>query len=831
MSRVQHELSCNNHSLLDQSVAESYITHIRITEDSSSPSSPPPPDSAPGNKKTRAIIVAVKRSGRVRLHKARENNNGTFSIGKTWVLDDLTAIESFTGSTPITYEEQQRKEWAGDSGVLVTIQKPYFWQTATAKEKDFFIGSLVKIYRKYTKGREPTLTGFQERELAEFSSSTSQRSKPSQPPSNSSSPAPTNASASFDSPLPPYAGGMTVRSSGPSQETLPSYAGGPPLRSPRPSQETNGGGNRDLRPPSAGSTSTREAEQQDRPPLPGASVANESSQSLRPRDAATRVQKLRSGSSSSTKHDAIRPTTPRSDATFKASGPDSSLESLPNSRFDARASPALNGDRPRANGSYSPFPRKDAGPFPPPEQPLAPGPKSPERRPGSSDQQIQRPPSSGSEALPQRKRPPLLATGSTQEHSGRSTPGGFVTPKESISPEPSKGNAAAPDTNAQEQPKRSAADFFLAASKRMKELDGKGPVASDAISETPTDMKDVSQALSSVLSSPSEAPDSPEEHRPGLGPMIRKKKSSKEVATAFRKAAVAHNAFRPRIGGAGERLRDELTKTPNTPDGIHGVFVAPSKEALKSPQPPASAASEEIMSPEPLDIARETVASPAPPSVEVKRASDVPGIPPLSIPNAEEKKEVTPRKEEETKKRPSDYSAKYAKALGIDPLLLEGRTLEIDSVLTDFGWTDSEKMKKSFEDLQTDIRRDLSKIETGSWLGSFEHGDERVSAVDRLLDKAIAECEELDGLLTLYNVELGVGPVTAELRFKLMLHRHWPTTLHILRLSPKGCKFKLLIKDCSKRSSTTFCRQYLSRLLSSTSYAMQSSGSGMVSRK
>ncbi len=27
-------------------------------------------------------------SGRVRMHKARENNDGTFSIGKTWMLDD-----------------------------------------------------------------------------------------------------------------------------------------------------------------------------------------------------------------------------------------------------------------------------------------------------------------------------------------------------------------------------------------------------------------------------------------------------------------------------------------------------------------------------------------------------------------------------------------------------------------------------------------------------------------------------------------------------------------------------------------------------------------------
>lgn len=75
-------------------VAESYITHIRITEDAAYPSSPAPPNSAPDNKKARVIIVAVRRSGRVRMHKARENSDGSFSIGKTWMLDDLSAIQT-----------------------------------------------------------------------------------------------------------------------------------------------------------------------------------------------------------------------------------------------------------------------------------------------------------------------------------------------------------------------------------------------------------------------------------------------------------------------------------------------------------------------------------------------------------------------------------------------------------------------------------------------------------------------------------------------------------------------------------------------------------------
>lgn len=740
-------------------VAESYITHIRITEDASSPSAPPSPESAVENKKSRAVIVSVKRSGRVRLHKARENNNGTFSIGKTWVLDDLSAIESYTGAIPTSYEEQQRKEWAGETGVLVTIQKPYFWQTATAKEKDFFIGSLVKIYRKYTKGREPQLTGFTPRELAEFSSTPAQRPRPSQPPSASPSPAPSY-------PTPP-----------PFEPPTPPYGGGQPAQSPRPLPDANGAASHDLRPPSSGSTSTRDAESRERPPLPDIN-RTDSSQGLRPRDPAGRVQKLRSGSNSSSRQEALRPVTPRNDPSARVPGPDSSYESLPNGRFDNHPSPTVNMERPRANGAHSPFPRKDAGPFPPPEIQLSPGPKSPERKPSNSNQQRQRPPSPSGEALPERRRPPLLPAEATQEELGKTTPGDFAMPNVELSPESNNGTSVHQTDNVPDgQPKRSAADFFMTASKRMKDLEAKRPtpIATESVSETPTEMKGFSEALS-TLSSPSEAPSSPEEsHRPGLGPMIRKKKSSKEVATAFRKAAMAHNAFKPRLGGAADRLRDELAKTPNTPDGVHGVFVAPTKETLKNPMPPTAVVTPEVTSAEMIDITQSSTEPSAPPPVEVKRANALPDVGPISIPGGEENIErAVPAnvKEEQPKRRRSDYSAKYAKALGIDPLLLEGRTLEIDSVLTDFGWTDGERMKKSFDDLQTDIRRDLAKIETGSWLGSFEHGDERVLAVDKLLDKAIAECDELDGLLTLYNVELGVCALHCDFGLRLIQHRH-----------------------------------------------------------
>ncbi|KAF5258599.1 hypothetical protein FOXYS1_10811, partial [Fusarium oxysporum] len=153
--------SCFNKKDVDGSLLETYITHIRITEYSSYPTTPPPPQARNAEvQKPRIIIVAVRKSGRVRLHKSKENANGSFSIGKTWNLDDLSRIESYTGPEA----SPNHRDWAGDTGFQVTLGKPYFWHAQTDKEKKFFIASLIKIYGKYTGGKTPELANFEQKE-------------------------------------------------------------------------------------------------------------------------------------------------------------------------------------------------------------------------------------------------------------------------------------------------------------------------------------------------------------------------------------------------------------------------------------------------------------------------------------------------------------------------------------------------------------------------------------------------------------------------------------------------------------------------------------------
>ena len=693
-------------------VAESYITHIRVTEDAGCPSTPPPPDSASENKKSRAIIVAVKRSGRVRLHKARENPQGTFSIGKTWVLDDLTAIDSWTGVIPTTHDEQQRKDWAGSTGVLLTIGKPYFWQIATQKEKDFFVGSLIKIYRKYTKGREPRLGGFTSKELSDFGVT-------GQPPpliAAQRSPAPAEPS--------PYAS-----------------------PSPAPSPFVERSRNRELRPPSSDSNNT----------IPSGYVRS-SGTTFRGDDASSRFQEMRNVSNASSIKEEARPPTDREESVTSKFTFNSSKESLPQ---DTPGS-SISNEKPKVNGSFSTFSRNRDGPVvgrtsesprrvPSTEQGFDARPKSPERRSGYASRVVSES-SDAREALPERRRPPIASGSSTPFSSTNTQAPPLVT---ADSTEHLKANlGSGPSVN-----------------DKSKDSPMNGSLNGDTTQSEFVRLRNISEALSPVspldsVVSPLSPPPLPEEHRPGLGPMIRKKKSAKEIADTFRKAASTVNGFKPRIGGAADRLLREglIAKSSDGVggDGITGVFVARPKDTLKSaePTPTTNGPRSHLGTTSLAKDDKDGSASPA--TVLDKDRLSVNLTPePLSISTAAEKStRVESTKEVPEKRKPlPDRSAHYAKIFGCDPVLLEGRTAEVDGVLDDFGWTSTfvdGASRKTVEELQTDIKRDIAKLESGSWLSVMETGDDRVAQISKLIDDALRECDELDGLLTLYNVELGV---------------------------------------------------------------------------
>ncbi|KAJ5477466.1 hypothetical protein N7539_007610 [Penicillium diatomitis] len=708
--------SCYSKKDSDGTLIESYITHVRITEDAAHPSTPAPPESSPANKKPRVIIVSVRRSGRVRMHKARENGDGTFSIGKTWMLDDLTGIQSYSAFVPHTPTEQQHKEWAGSAGFVVIVGKPYYWHARSPKEKEFFIGSLVKIYKKYTGGKVPNLIGFDERERQLLTGNLN-------PPAPSGPP----ASASRGGPEPsPETHASTQRQMPPQQ---------PPYNR-NPSRE----GSREPR---------RKAS--DDPPL-----RSQKSREQMPRSAPRRAPSPFGPPQNPPPTGPLPRTDQRSrdpPPTFLHVGEESDRES---SQGDARGPPS---------------PDTRAAPIPP-SLLAARGSEAVATEPKRSTE-ASRPTTANSSTSDNRGA--IQSADGTQKSTPHDVPDPVAvvaTPPEPTVEPPShpvvseEAGSSSPVTTIQNPPVPTPAKSTVDPPAVPEEVaTSKAAATVGTKDEDTTDNQKIED----------EGADG-EAHRPGLGPMI-KKKSTKDIANAFRKAANTYGAFKPRAGGAGERLLAAAKKQQAAtvgPDGITAVVPAPSRStndvskvgADDTVETETSAAST-ISAPSAPTTAQ--TAQPVTPTLQVTQPENEVSMPTASFANEtiesrdtppenvkveERPRSPSPSAQSHRKKRREDHTVKYCQSLGIDPSVLDGRGIDFDDILTDLGWNGRLGDEQKLEDLEADVRREIGRVEATSWLGNLEQQEGKVEQLAVLIDKTIEECEELDGLLTLYAHEL-----------------------------------------------------------------------------
>ncbi|KAK5167004.1 uncharacterized protein LTR77_007733 [Saxophila tyrrhenica] len=895
-------------SKLDQSgqLAESYITHIRVQEDGQHPSSPPPPDSAPDSKKPRLIIIAVRSTGRVRMHKARENNNGSFSIGKTWNLEELSAIESYSSNPnpPQSEKEAQHRAWAGAVGFVVTITKPYYWQAGTAKEKEFFIASTVKIYRKYTKGQIPELRGFDENQKAQMLGSmpgqqqppqgpppmgtqpqpppedleppvppqppfahrpqsredSRYRGSPGPPPSMSDrggsgpnsrqeSPAPYGQALASPPPIPkPFASSENLRSNSrepyrdPQRDLRPGTSPGPGgyQRTPPPNvaqmprapsaQSSNsymrsdspanlsvassrGDMPRSLQPgpvsprkPSYQSMESVTSDRQNRAksPPPPANVNGGTSgpglfQSTRqrwqgqqpPPDHYQREQQPPQQAPQQTPQLPPLETT-RSNTSQKSQQQQSaSTDRAPKTTESDMSSPAMGTEDAAAFAAIGGFmgPEHSVAAAPP-AQPVAAvdettSPPTPER--SQKRQPVETPHDEDMKPAPLSSR---NFSGPTPRPFGQAVDGGsaYATPKESAVPAAQNGPLPAAQVRSSSPPattKSPDSNLAIPASSQQSQSPaGPSPQPTPA-AETPT-------AAEEPRSEEDAEPE--EEYRPGLGPMIKKK----AVAGRFLRAANAANAFKPRPGGAAEKIlkakaeREAGSPGVAEPDGITGVVPRPAPAPAAKEAPPAEQPAGDDLAVKPPDAGKENErqTSGPPPKVEVSspmspargysaeqagfggmdgqgvQLADEP-VQHLSTPDQQTQSEQEERERIEQRevrqpqvkvKRRSAMQEQYLAELGIDRSLLADRGLEFETLLTDFGWNDAALSSKALGDMEHNLRREQARLEAGAWLSSpsqeTQLREEREKQVAALLDKAIQECDEMDGLLTIYGVEL-----------------------------------------------------------------------------
>ncbi|KAJ0342838.1 hypothetical protein COL922a_000662 [Colletotrichum nupharicola] len=696
-------------------VLETYITHIRIVEYSSHPTSPPPPEArTPQSEKPRIIVVAVRKSGRVRLHKTKENANGSFSIGKTWNLDDLSAIESFTGPPA----NPTLREYAGDTGFVVTIGKPYFWDAQSDKEKKFFIASLVKIYGKYTGGKVPELSGFDQAEMGQILRNERRPPPGAQPPFRP--PAMSPDAAASQSSL--------------SATNVPSNYGTPSPGPPGP-----------RRPPPLNG-----------PPLNGTNSPV--------------------GSMSSSLGQPEPPTLRR----FGNKSQESFAQSLGGRSDDAGSVPPRSRNGMPVPGAFPGFNDNTPEPIPtpPPQRPESRGnqsreppperkrpPMDPARPQGFSDRDLVPAPLVSPGMRRDQVAPPPRSTARKNSLSQRSDGGSYkdrpVTP---LTP----GDAGMPDappalrtpTRNGMTPTRQPPPMVSPPPEIPVPPAPVSPIAPTPPPAAPAPLPEPEPLIEEPPVPPAEPqptplvpPEPEEETRPGLGPMIKAKKSKGDLAGVLWKAASAAAAFKPRAGGAGERLRLAANKSAEPAEGITTVFRPP-------PRPVSSDGPKEATPDATPD------AAPAAPAEPAKRTSGVPEVE-VTVPNSsrptslqpsvkEVKKPEEPASKEEARKSlVIGNDAKYLASLGVDPSVLDNRSTEFTKWLDYFGWVPGDKMRtRNVDEMKMDLERELNKAQAGGWVARFQEEDDRVEAIKRGIDTAISECEEMENLLTLYSVEL-----------------------------------------------------------------------------
>lgn len=653
------------------------------------------------------------------MHKSKENPNGTFSIGKTWYLDDLSAIESFTSPTA----NPTFQEYAGDVGFVITLGKPYYWQAQTDKEKKFFIASLIKIYGKYTGGRMPSLAGFEQRELDQVLGGA--QAAPRRPPGQ-------------DRPPPPRPA--------PVIETAPS-SGNASIAS---------GYNGNLTPQAALPTNSFPDRTASRGPMPPNGTASPSRSVDSTREQFPSLRRLASNNQS---QDSV--------ATSMAARSEDAASLRPRSRNGP------NGTSTYATSNYA----------------------SPEPTPGPPPEEIP----------PERKRPPIDPL--------RPSPADRdLVPAPLISPgmrrEPPSGPVPVPPRNIDRARKGSInrrndtpplgdSNGF---SNDLNKFNGPTPIA------TPPAGTPVS--LQSAVSPPppdtlTELPADPEDNRPGLGPMIKSKKSRGDIAGALWKAASAASAFKPRPGGAAEKLRQVVqSKSIDGPDGITGVVPAPPRpvSAQKAPEPVVTPQS----TPKPTDRS----STPVIPEVKVNgsAATSRPGSIQTSVQG--KKLEDTTEVVEESRSVIAGNDAKYLSTLGVDPSILDTRTAEFSKWLDYFRWVPGEQMRSlNFDDMRVDIDRELNKAQAGGWLARFQEEDERVEGIKKGMDHAISECDELDNLLTLYSVELSVSGRAVVCWMRLTSGRLSLKTLPTSKPKGRVSRCRQPTRSCSRRRSNPCWRR------------------------
>ncbi|KAG6887860.1 hypothetical protein C0995_012111 [Termitomyces sp. Mi166 len=123
---------------------EIYVSHVKIWEDAGSEGGGRKP------RDTNKILEASNGNGFI--HKSKLNTNGTFSVGKTWRLPELRAIQVVN---PLSFN--------------ITLSRTYRWQTENQLDQANFLDALIQLFHVVAPGSALQLEGFQDTQKSSHS--------------------------------------------------------------------------------------------------------------------------------------------------------------------------------------------------------------------------------------------------------------------------------------------------------------------------------------------------------------------------------------------------------------------------------------------------------------------------------------------------------------------------------------------------------------------------------------------------------------------------------------------------------------------------------------
>ncbi|KAF3939974.1 hypothetical protein ABW19_dt0210613 [Dactylella cylindrospora] len=275
-------------------------------------------------------------------------------------------------------------------------------------------------------------------------------------------------------------------------------------------------------------------------------------------------------------------------------------------------------------------------------------------------------------------------------------------------------------------------------------------------------------------------PQSATTERPGIRDLRRENSDGFKVGVSISKDDLRKRTRSPTINSLQESIPERSPRRPESPAMQNlpesrksplsntAASTLPSTENQVPERRPSESDPQSVPSIDISSTAESTAAvqEPASPVISLRDSIPAPKAVTLEVPSANESDSSSPLSDERESSKPSLIPAKHkrrrstaatsARNKYLSQIDLTNMTVDIDNVLEEFGW-DGRRMKVDI--LEAEVRRELAKVESGNiWIANDEENkatnETRIEELTRQLDETLAQCDELDGLLTLYAVEL-----------------------------------------------------------------------------